>query len=164
MEAKHLIQSPIGWIKIIYTDKGIKSVKFTDEENETLEHRASTENIHLQLAIKWFETYLKDPAKTKSLKYPNLDMETYGSKVFMCKVWNVLMEKVGPGQTISYGELAKLCHNPGSARAVGQAMRRNPYTILVPCHRVINSGGSMGNYSGGIHKKQWLLKHEGKEF
>jgi methylated-DNA-[protein]-cysteine S-methyltransferase len=98
------------------------------------------------------------------MKFPTLDMEAHNGKEFMCKVWNVLKDRVGPGQTVSYGELAKLCGNPKAARAVGQAMRSNPFTIVVPCHRVINASGGMGNYSSGVDKKQWLLKHEGRDF
>ncbi len=67
------------------------------------------------------------------------------------------------GKVVSYGELAQMCENPRAQQAVGQAVRRNPFTIIVPCHRVILASGETGNYSGGRknHMKSWLLKHEG---
>ncbi len=82
---------------------------------------------------------------------------------FTQKVWQMLAYKVDFGCMVSYGELAEMCSNPKAAQAVGQAMKNNPVMILVPCHRVILSSGSIGNYSGGKRNlvKQWLLKHEG---
>lgn len=65
-----------------------------------------------------------------------------------------------PGQTLSYGELAREVGRPNAARAVGGAMRRNPIPILVPCHRVVTSTGAIGHYTGGVEKKVWLLERE----
>jgi methylated-DNA-[protein]-cysteine S-methyltransferase len=64
------------------------------------------------------------------------------------------------GETLSYGALARIAQS--GARAIGQACARNPYPILVPCHRVVGSGGAIGHYSGGngIITKRWLLDHE----
>ena len=67
------------------------------------------------------------------------------------------------GETVSYGELAKQCgKSAGASRAVGQAMKNNQVGLIIPCHRVINSNGKSGNYSGGkINSvKVWLLEHE----
>ena len=86
------------------------------------------------------------------------------SAAFREQVWATLADRVQFGETVSYGELAKLCNrSPGASQAVGQAMRNNPVGIIVPCHRVILSSGSLGNYSGGAKNtiKQWLLQHEG---
>lgn len=69
--------------------------------------------------------------------------------------------RVRAGQTVSYGDLAALVGSPGAARAVGGAMRRNPIPIIVPCHRVLPSTGGLGNYTGGVSKKAWLLAREG---
>ncbi len=77
------------------------------------------------------------------------------------------LARVPFGQTLSYGELAKLVNRPQAARAVGRAMAANPFVLLVPCHRVIGRGGGLTGYSGGsgIASKQWLLDFEkdGKE-
>ncbi len=84
---------------------------------------------------------------------------------FRSDIYNALTSEVPSGQTVSYGELAGLAGNPKAARAVGTAMRRNPLPIIVPCHRVLRSGGSLGGYMGsgedGLRMKKWLLAHEG---
>ena len=69
--------------------------------------------------------------------------------------------KTRPGQTVTYGALAQSLGKKSAARAVGGAMRRNPIPIIVPCHRVLPGGGGLGNYTGGVEKKRWLLEHEG---
>ena len=79
---------------------------------------------------------------------------------FASTVWKCL-ESILPGQTISYGEVATLAGSEGVARAVGQVMKNNKLSLILPCHRVIRSNGSLGNYSsGGTTIKQWLLQHE----
>jgi len=79
---------------------------------------------------------------------------------FQKKVYAVVMA-IRPGDTLSYGEVAARSGFPGAVRAVGTAMRRNPFPILIPCHRVIRGDGSLGGYSGPPHAKSWLLEHEG---
>lgn len=81
--------------------------------------------------------------------------------MFASKVWSCL-EDVLPGQTISYGEVAKLVGSRGAAQAVGQVMKHNRLSLILPCHRVILADGSPGHYSsnGGTKTKEWLLKHE----
>jgi len=81
---------------------------------------------------------------------------------FTTVVWRCLVSHVPYGQTLSYRELAGLCGNARASRAVGQAMRRNPVPLLIPCHRVVCSNGQAGHYSGGRQDflKQWLLTLE----
>lgn len=69
--------------------------------------------------------------------------------------------RVGRGKTVTYAELGAFVDRPGAARAVGSAMRKNPIPILVPCHRVLPKAGGLGNYTGGVDKKEWLLRREG---
>ncbi|XP_054713423.1 methylated-DNA--protein-cysteine methyltransferase-like [Uloborus diversus] len=83
-----------------------------------------------------------------------------GKGTFTKKVWTTLMSNVTIGKTLSYGELAKLCGNGAASRAVGSAMKNNPIPLLIPCHRVVKSDGSIGNFSCGVHVKEWLLNHE----
>ena len=80
---------------------------------------------------------------------------------FQVKVWKELL-KIPSGETRTYKEIAILIDSPNSARAVANACAKNPYPILVPCHRVIRSDGSLGGYSarGGINKKKKLLEQE----
>ncbi|MGM3161562.1 methylated-DNA--[protein]-cysteine S-methyltransferase [Dickeya undicola] len=79
---------------------------------------------------------------------------------FQRQVWQAL-RTISCGSTITYGELAARLGQPGAARAVGLANGANPISIVVPCHRVIGAQGALTGYAGGIHRKQWLLTHEG---
>jgi methylated-DNA-[protein]-cysteine S-methyltransferase len=78
---------------------------------------------------------------------------------FQMKVWNALME-IPLGSTVSYGELAGRIKRRDAARAVGAAVGRNPVSVIVPCHRVIGSGGSLTGYAGGLERKRALLDLE----
>ena len=79
---------------------------------------------------------------------------------FQRRVWTELT-KIPFGATISYARLARRVSNAAAVRAVGAANGRNPIPIIVPCHRVIGSNGSLTGFGGGLHRKQWLLQHEG---
>ena len=83
-----------------------------------------------------------------------------GGTDFQRRVWAALA-LVPCGVTISYGELARRLGDPKAVRAVGTANGRNPISIVVPCHRVIGSDGSLTGYGGGVDRKRWLLVHEG---
>ena len=85
------------------------------------------------------------------------------SKGFRLRVLQELAS-VPFGMTVSYGELARRCGSPSATRAVGSAMATNPLPVIVPCHRVVRSGGAIGGFAGArnaIDTKQWLLTHEG---
>ena len=79
---------------------------------------------------------------------------------FQKSVWQAL-RRIPPGATISYGELARRIGQPTSVRAVGAANGANPVAVIVPCHRVIGSNGTLTGYGGGLDRKRWLLAHEG---
>jgi methylated-DNA-[protein]-cysteine S-methyltransferase len=78
---------------------------------------------------------------------------------FQQQVWAAL-RTIPYGHTASYGDIARAVGNPRGVRAVGLANGRNPLSIVVPCHRVIGSDGSLTGYGGGLERKQWLLAHE----
>jgi methylated-DNA-[protein]-cysteine S-methyltransferase len=78
---------------------------------------------------------------------------------FQLEVWNALL-RIPYGETRSYGRLALELGHPGAARAVGAANGANPIAIVVPCHRVIASGGGLGGYGGGLERKKFLLDLE----
>lgn len=80
---------------------------------------------------------------------------------FQLAVWNALLD-VPYGDTISYAELARRIGRPAAVRAVGAANGANPIPVIIPCHRVIGSNGTLTGYGGGIERKQWLLAHEGR--
>ncbi len=78
---------------------------------------------------------------------------------FERQVWDLLLA-VPSGETRTYGELARTCGSVNRARAIGLAVGSNPISIIVPCHRIIGSTGSLTGYGGGLDKKRWLLAHE----
>ncbi len=71
------------------------------------------------------------------------------------------MRKVRPGKVISYAQLAENSGSPKAVRAAGSACAKNAIVLVVPCHRIVKTGGALGNYAYGINKKEWLLRHEG---
>ena len=79
---------------------------------------------------------------------------------FQLKVWSEL-RRLRPGTTATYGEIAERIGRSGASRAVGQANGANPVAIVIPCHRVIAANSGLGGYSSGLHRKRWLLTHEG---
>jgi len=96
----------------------------------------------------------------RDLRAVRLDMDQLPA--FFREVYAVVRQ-ILPGQTLSYGEVAARCGDRGAARAVGQAMARNPFPIIVPCHRVLAAHGKSGGFSanGGVHTKMRLLAIEG---
>jgi len=111
--------------------------------------------------LNWLETYFHSPDELS--RTPELCPEVVSKyKSFQENVWHKLLKNVPFGHTITYRQLAELAGNKNASRGVGSAMRRNPFQLIVPCHRVIRSNGVTGNYGGGERNnvKIWLLKHE----
>lgn len=79
---------------------------------------------------------------------------------FSQSAWRA-MRKVVPGKVISYADLAKRAGSPDAVRAAGSACARNLIALVVPCHRIVKTGGGLGNYAYGLKTKDWLLRHEG---
>ncbi|KQO57033.1 MULTISPECIES: methylated-DNA--[protein]-cysteine S-methyltransferase [unclassified Methylobacterium] len=88
----------------------------------------------------------------------DLELDPRGTP-FQRQVWTALMD-IPPGETISYGELARRIGRPSASRAVGAANGANPLPIVVPCHRVIGAAGSLTGFAGGLDTKRWLLALE----
>jgi len=86
---------------------------------------------------------------------------SFSGTPFQESVWQELL-KISYGKTCSYKEIAETIGNPKACRAVGTANGANKLAIIIPCHRVINEGGKLGGYGGGISHKVWLLDHEKK--
>ncbi|MEI6137344.1 MAG: methylated-DNA--[protein]-cysteine S-methyltransferase, partial [Chloroflexota bacterium] len=80
--------------------------------------------------------------------------------VWQQQVWRGL-RAIPAGETVSYGTIATRLGRPTASRGVGAANGRNPLAIVVPCHRVIGANRTLTGYAGGLHRKQWLLAHEG---
>lgn len=88
-----------------------------------------------------------------------LEVDPVGTP-FQRRVWSAL-RAIPAGSTISYQELAQRIGSPSAVRAVGAANGANPIPVVIPCHRVIGSRGSLVGYGGGLQRKDWLLRHEG---
>ena len=105
----------------------------------------------------WLDRYFAGERPAAS----ELPLAPQGS-AFRQSVWRILCE-IPYGQTVTYGEIAKRL-GVRSAQAVGGAVGHNPISIIIPCHRVLGSDGSLTGYAGGAQKKIWLLAHEGAQF
>ncbi|XP_066994366.2 methylated-DNA--protein-cysteine methyltransferase isoform X1 [Anabrus simplex] len=174
---KFTIMSPIGDLYLTVCRKGLHSLEHTTNVAETFTPDMSCKICCLDLTdsttpdlkkhvldgIEWLKVYFFDVKSSSSACFPSV-CTISETGLFREKVLWTLTRNVGVGEVISYGDLAKLtCGRPGAARAVGTAMATNPIPILFPCHRVIRSDGSMGQYAGGCKNflKAWLLEHEG---
>lgn len=89
----------------------------------------------------------------------SIEVDMHGTP-FQKRVWSAL-RRVPRGTTASYGEIAARIGRPRAVRAVGMTNARNPIVLVVPCHRIIGSDGSLTGYGGGLERKRWLLAHEG---
>ena len=150
-----IIQSPIGNLQLIASDKGLVGV-FSKEHYREI-NGEMVDGDSNQLIIK-AEMQLKEYFAGKRKQFDvKLDMQ---GTVFQINAWREL-QKIPYGETISYGEQAARVGDAKKARAVGTANGRNPFLIIVPCHRVIGAGGSLGGFSsGGIPTKKKLLELE----
>ncbi len=144
--------SPItGWLEITADDIGITDISFVKQGQNPLR----------PLSHKLLETFLTELDDYFSLKSGAFSTPAHFTKgtPFHRKVWNELM-KIPAGETRSYSQIAQAIGHPKACRAVGSANARNPLPILIPCHRVINSNGSLGGYSSGVGIKKSLLDLE----
>ena len=107
----------------------------------------------IEAASDWLDAYFEG-----SKEAPDFDLLFLGTD-FQKRVWQLLLE-IPYGETITYGELAQKAGTPKAARAIGVAVGDNPFSIIVPCHRVVGTNGSLTGYAGGVAKKIWLLELE----
>ena len=89
----------------------------------------------------------------------DVPLDLSGGTIFQQSVWQAMLA-IQPGQTSSYGNISKVISNPAAVRAVGAAVGRNPISIIVPCHRVLGTNGSLTGYAGGLARKTALLRLE----
>ena len=148
METAYL-HSPVGTLEIKGDENGLVSVHFLDSEEKT----TTSISKFLQPAIDQLLEYFKGDRTKFDLK-----LNPEGTP-FQKKVWEQLM-KIPFAKTVSYQEIANRLGNPKVIRAAASANGKNPIAIIIPCHRVIGSDGSLTGYAGGLHRKKWLLDHE----
>jgi methylated-DNA-[protein]-cysteine S-methyltransferase len=143
------VETPLGFAKICGDINGIVSVTIVDTKEMVSEVIPES----LLDCVTQLKAYFKEERKTFNLK---LNPE---GTAFQKKVWNQLLT-IPYGKTISYLELSRQLGDVKVIRAAANANGKNPLWIIVPCHRVIGSDGSLTGYAGGLHTKQWLLNHE----
>lgn len=144
-----IIATPLGFTKIEGDSDGICGVTVLN----TTEAVSKTIPESLQDSVLQLQDYFKG-----TLENFNLKLNPKGTE-FQKKVWQALIQ-IPYGKTVSYLELSKQLGDVKAIRAVASANGKNPLWIIVPCHRVIGSDGSLTGYAGGLHRKQWLLEHE----
>ena len=145
------IPTPLGKILLEANDNALTGVYF----NRTVETKkgAANENKIIIQAEKELGEYFAGERREF-----NVPVAAEGT-VFQSQTWRSL-QKIPFGKTISYKELAKAVGNGNASRAVGSANGKNPISIIIPCHRVINANNKLGGYAGGLKNKAWLLEHE----
>jgi O-6-methylguanine DNA methyltransferase len=162
-----LFETPIGPCGIVWGSRGIAGIQLPEGSVAKTRSRLSSRFSPAMEARPPREVKRAIAAITKllrgekvSLSEVSLDMD--GVPEFHQRIYRAA-RTVGPGQTLSYGEVAKRAGSPGAARAVGQALGRNPFAIVVPCHRVLAAGQKIGGFSadGGITTKLRMLAIEG---
>jgi len=156
--------SPIGDLTLVATDDGVCAVLWPVEGEGrtgiTLDHSVDEESRPRAAEI------LDDAARQLEEYFAgertdfDLPLDPSGTE-FQQAAWQVLRE-IDYGTTISYGEQAERLGNPNASRAVGAANGKNPISIIVPCHRVVGSDGSLTGFAGGSDAKRWLLDHEAR--
>ena len=145
------LKTPLGIAKITGDNEGVAEIKIEDQNIEFRENEDLPDTI-LQAKSQLREYFEK---KRKNFDFK---MNPQGTQ-FHQKVWKALLE-IPFGKTSSYLELSKKLGDPKAIRAVASANGKNPLWIVVPCHRVIGSDGSLTGYAGGLNRKKWLLELE----
>ncbi|XP_019583809.2 methylated-DNA--protein-cysteine methyltransferase isoform X2 [Rhinolophus sinicus] len=160
-----MVASPLGKLQLSGCQQGLHGIRLLGRKTpdpgpaEAPGHGGMPEPL-VQCAA-WLDAYFHRPAALQELPVPALHHPVFQRDSFTRQVLWKLLKVVKFGDVVSYQQLAALAGSPNAARAVGGAMRSNPVPILIPCHRVVRSSGAMGNYSGGVAVKEWLLAHEG---
>jgi len=164
--SRAIIKTPLDDMLALSSDSGLCALEFTGPRKRLprLDARlrrwfpphdvVDEDTPVIRKAREWLRAYF-DGA---SADIGGLPLDMRGAP-FELRVWEAL-RTIPPGQTTSYGAIAKAVGSPDAARAVGAANGANPIAIIVPCHRVIGASGSLTGYGGGLDKKTWLIDHE----
>jgi methylated-DNA-[protein]-cysteine S-methyltransferase len=144
-------RTPVGLARITEDEGFISSISALDEEHEV----TSPSTLLLQTAITQLDEYFAGSRKTF-----DIPIKQQGTP-FQQQVWEQLLQ-IKYGSTITYAQQSNQMNSPLAIRAIAAANGKNSLWIVVPCHRVIGSDGSLTGYAGGLWRKQWLLEHEAR--
>ncbi len=151
-----------GWVGILGSSPGLVSVTLPQRSPEEARRRLGERLGQVADSPRSFEDLVQRLClyfQGRRVSFPDkLDLSE--ASAFEREVW-VAARLIPYGETRSYGWVAGHIKRPGAARAVGQALGRNPFPIVVPCHRVIASDGGLGGFGGGLDMKRYLLSLEG---
>lgn len=147
------LDTPLGPVTAAANADGLRAIEFGHASGLAAEPRHDPRATLLRMATEELAAYFAG-----ELREFSLPLAPEGSP-FDLRVWEAL-RRVPYGQTVSYAGLAELIGAPRAARAVGGANGRNRLMIVLPCHRVVASGGGLGGYACGLERKRWLLDHE----
>ena len=148
------IETPLGRYALVASEAGLVQAKPAGAAPPASGAASAGAERMLARARTAFDRYFAGAADALAA----LPVDPHGS-AFQRRVWRALRE-IPLGATASYGEIARKVGSPAAARAVGDANRRNPIAIAIPCHRVIGGDGRLVGYAGGLERKRWLLAHE----
>lgn len=156
------VRSPVGEIRFVTDDRALLALEFADHEDRLM---AGLRGRFGDIAMKRARDPLGIATRLRAYldgDYAALDAIPVdpGGTPFQRRVWSAL-RRIPTGATWSYARMARRLGKPAALRAVGHANGRNPISIVVPCHRLVGSDGSLTGYGGGLDRKRWLLAHEG---
>lgn len=148
--------SPIGKLSLLASGRGLVAIEFSARPPRQFQGQVvafDPDQRHVRAGVAQLGEYFSGLRRKFDL---SLDLR---GTAFQVEVWKSLA-RIKFGETISYATEATLVGRPTAFRAVGSANGKNPLPIVLPCHRVVSSDGSLGGYSAGLAKKKWLLAHE----
>jgi methylated-DNA-[protein]-cysteine S-methyltransferase len=151
--SSRVVKTAVGPLVLSASDEGLTHLDLPGKGTAAATEGSPASSAHLDRAVRQLDEYFAG-SRTSF----DLDLSPAGTD-FQRSVWFALAD-IPYGETISYAELAQWVGRPRAFRAVGQANGANPLAIILPCHRVIASGGGIGGYGGGLDLKRWLLAHE----
>ncbi|KYG68031.1 cysteine methyltransferase [Bdellovibrio bacteriovorus] len=157
-QKQYLMKSSLGPLHIVASEQGLQGI-FWKKQNMPFDNLTDTKHPAVQFILKTqkqIEEYLQGERQEF-----DIPLDLIGTD-FQKRVWSHL-QKIPYGETCSYKEIAVALGDPKACRAVGTANGRNPVSIIVPCHRVIASDGTLGGYAGGLPTKSFLLNLERKK-
>jgi O-6-methylguanine DNA methyltransferase len=164
--SRSIVSTPVGDMLALSSESGLCALEFIGPEKRLprLEARLKrhfppheildVESPVIEHTRRWLDAYFA--GVSADIADLRLDMRGAG---FERRVWHALT-RIPPGETTSYGAIARALGSIGASRAVGAANGANPIAIIVPCHRVIGASGRLTGYGGGLDRKTWLLNHE----
>jgi methylated-DNA-[protein]-cysteine S-methyltransferase len=164
--SRAIVPTPLGEMLALASDQGLCALEFTGprERLTRLDSRlrrwfpfheiVDRDDQAIALARAWLGDYFAGTSADAGV----LPLDMRGAE-FERRVWEAL-RTIPPGETTSYGAIARALGSPSASRAVGAANGANPVAIVVPCHRVVGSSGTLTGYGGGLDRKTWLLDHE----